>query len=309
MPESSLSDCLVALHMGLMPYGRTEEEPTMIVAEPGDRFDLSDSVWIERFTKNFAVCVQNACQPAHHKIGPFSIDGHMYAFVRKASTGKENLNESVLQLSASFALSRLVHPTSVGDRYFAQPFVLRDEDAPIRAITIRGRSADAFLSPGERDWLSTEDGEALRKLMPWVETDDLMHPRVHHAYWNHEYAMRSYDMDTRWTLVVAGLEALINVDESKTAQQFCGRVLQLAREFGIDSTEKELKLAYKLRSKLVHAQSFLVGLGAILPTNEHTPLYEKLELILRSTVKRALLEPAFGDYFRDGNAVKARWQL
>jgi hypothetical protein len=66
-----------------------------------------------------------------------------------------------------------------------------------------------------------------------------MHPRVHRAYWNHEYAMHTYYIDMRWPLVVSGLEALVNVGESNVTQQFRLRVLQLATEFQIPLTEAE----------------------------------------------------------------------
>jgi hypothetical protein len=134
-----------------------------------------------------------------------------------------------------------------------------------------------------------------------------MHPRVHRAYWNHEYAMHTYYIDMRWPLVVSGLEALVNVGESNVTQQFRLRVLQLATEFQIPLTEAEARLAYKLRSKLVHAENFLAGLEAILPQSQHSALYEKLEAILRATIRRCLVDEKSGDFFRDGAAVKARW--
>jgi hypothetical protein len=67
--------------------------------------------------------------------------------------------------------------------------------------------------------------------------------------------------------------------------------------------------AWKLRSKLAHAEAFLHGLDTVLPANEHNDLYEKLEAILRLTVLRSLLDERFGDRFRDRDAVDAHWPL
>ena len=107
-------------------------------------------------------------------------------------------------------------------------------------------SPDVTLVTNLRDWLSVEDGEGLRKLMPWLSKK--MHERVHRAYWNHEYAMRSYYLDARWPLVVSGLEALISIGEDDPSWQFRDRARQLASEFKIDLTDYDLRVAYRLRS-------------------------------------------------------------
>ena len=206
------------------------------------------------------------------------------------------------------SLSRLVHPTSTGDRYCVQIMHYGLKDSAIHAIQYRGASPDVFLDSNQRDWLTVEDGEILRKLMPWAATDKPMHTRIHRAYRNHEYAMRSSYLDVRWMFVVAGLEALINVGDEKVSKQFRERVHQLASYFAIPLTVDELKKAYSLRSKLVHAEGFLRGLGNLLPTSQHNPLYDKLESVLRQTVRHALLDVSFGDFFRDDAAVAAHWK-
>ena len=183
------------------------------------------------------------------------------------------------------------------------------KDSAVYAIQYVGASPDITLGPNNRDWLSREDGDSLRRLMPWAAKDKVMHTRIHRAFWNHEYAMRSYYIDIRWMFVVAGLEALINVDKRNNAKQFCVRVGQIAEYLKINMTPKELQSAYDMRSKLVHAQSFLYGLEGILPRAEHDPLYEKLELVLRDTVRIGLQDQAFGDSFKDDASVSARWKL
>ncbi len=180
---------------------------------------------------------------------------------------------------------------------------------PIFAIRYRGVSSDVILDSKSRDWLSVQDGNTLRKLMPWVSKGKPMHDRVHRAYWNHENAMRSYYLDIRWTLIVTGFEALLNTREDDVTWQFRDRVRQLAAQFNVALSDLELRAAYKLRSKLVHGQSFLLGLDRILPQSQHTVLYEKLESLLRATVRRCLLDEAFGHLFRSDAVVDKSWPL
>ena len=299
--------CYVMLHIGLGPSQLQEMSGSPLIVRDGDRFELSDAIWIERLDEETAKHVQTACEPRHHKIDSFGHDRHLYAFVMRVPERQQTRFDGLDVLHAVVSLSRLVHPTSIGDRYCAQIMHYALEDSAVYAIQYRGASPDVLLSSNQRDWLTVEDGETLRKLIPWSAKDKLMHTRIHRAFWNHEYAMRSSYLDVRWMFVVAGLEALINIGSGVTIQ-FKKRVHQLAAHFNIILTIDELDKAYKLRSKLVHAESFLHGLGKILPMSEHNPLYDKLEEVLRQTVREALLDNSFGDFFRDDAAVVARWK-
>lgn len=299
--------CYVMLHIGLGPSQLQEMSSAPLIVRDSDRFDLGDDIWIERLDEETAKHVQTACEPSHYKIDSVGHDRHLYAFVMRVPERQQTRFDGLDVLHAVVSLSRLVHPTSIGDRYCAQIMHYGLEGSAVYAIQYRGASPDVFLSSGQRDWFTLEDGETLRKLMPWNAKDKLMHARIHRAFWNHEYAMRSPYLDVRWMFVVAGLEALINIGSGVTVQ-FKKRVPQLAAHFNIVLTVDELDKAYKLRSKLVHAESFLHGLGNILPTNEHDPLYDKLETVLRLTVKQALLDDSFGEFFRDDTAVRARWK-
>jgi len=266
-------------------------------------------MWIERLDEELARNIQKACQPPNHKIQDVAYDRHLYAFVRRVPADEKSQYKGMSELNGVIALSRLINPTSTGDRYCAHVFRYEDKDSPIVAIRFRGTSPDVILAANSRDWLSVNEGAVLRKLMPWVSNNIPMHERVHRAYWNHENAMRSYYLDIRWTLIVSGFEALINTREDEVSWQFRDRVRQLAREFNVALSDTDLRLAYKLRSKLVHGQSFLVGLEKLLPQSQHAVLYEKLESLLRETVKRCLLDEKFGNCFRDDAAVEARWPL
>ena len=302
----------VVLHLGNGP-SRIEEQQSgfspMIVRDSQPRFDLSDEIWIERLDEQFAKNIQKACQPPQHNIQDVGFDRHLYAFVRRVPTVERSKYEGMTELHATIALSRLVNPTSTGDRYGAHVFRYGDPNSPIFALRYVGVSPDVILGRKNRDWLSADDGKVLQRLMPWISKSKDMHRKVHRAYWNHENAMRSYYLDIRWTLIVSAFEALLSTKDNDLAWQFRDRVRQLGAEFTLPFTDKELRIAYKLRSKLVHGESFLSGMANTLPKSEHILLYERLESLLRETVERCLLDQTFGDFFRDNASVNKRWRL
>jgi hypothetical protein len=301
--------CYVILHIGAGPTRFQQSGGPSLIVKDGERFTLSDDIWIERLEESLAKKVQKACEPPHFNIGTQEHDRHLYAFVQRVADIERRPYEGLETLHAVLAFSRLINPTSLGDRYCAKIFHYGLPDSSIYAVQYRGISPDIFLSAKQRDWLSVEDGNTLRGLMPWLSKDKPMHHRVHRAYWYHEYVMRSSVLDIRFPLVATGLEALINTSENGSGAQFHIRVAQLAKACGIAFSEAEAKKAWKLRSKLAHAEAFLFGLDTVLPENEHSGLYEKLETILRLTILRCLQDESFGDRFRDRGAVDAHWPL
>lgn len=304
--------CYVILHIGTGPSHIEEKQNkekggSGLVVTGSDRFLLSNDIWIERLDEQLAKNIQTACEPPHYKISNVEQDRHLYAFVRRLPIAEKSRFEGLEELLAAAALSRLISPTSIGERYCAKVFHFGLKDSPIQSIQHRGMSPDVILSGKHRDWLSFEDAKHLQKLMPWLSKDKPMHVRVHRAYWNHEYAMRSFYLDMRWVLVVSGLEALVTIGESDLGRQFRERVGQLAGEFRVDLTDDDLRLAWTLRSKLVHAETFLYGLESRLPRSAQSELYEKLESLLRITIRRCLLDDEFGSYFQDDEAIAKRW--
>jgi hypothetical protein len=281
---------------------------TRIIVEAGDPpFHLTEDIWMERFDKELGKKIEAACSPAHYNISNVGYDRHLYAFVRKVPGGEKSKYEGMSALAGLIALSRLVHPTSTGDRYCARIFKYGDPNSIIEAVRFFGVSPDISLIDGRSDWLSAADGQTLLKLVPWLTGK--MHSRVHHAYWNHESAMRSYYLDVKWTFIVSAFEALMNTQKDYVALQFRERVKQLADHFGISLTIDELKKAYELRSGLVHSQKFLFELETVLSTQEHAPLYGRMETLLRKTLLECLLDVKFGAYFQDASSVDSRWRV
>jgi hypothetical protein len=310
MNGSAFESCYVVLHMGLGPSKTVEQQASspLIVRQGSAPFELSDDIWIERLDEDLSKNIQIACEPAGFRVDNVRHDRHLYAFVRKVPGNEKYRYEGMSALKGLIALSRVINPTTIGDRYSANVHRFPAPDSAVFPIQYSGVSPDIIATAqGYRDWLSIADGEILRKLMPLVISGKQMHPRIHRAYWNHEHALRSYYLDIRWTLVVSAFEALMNTQEKFVRRQFCERVGQLATEFGVCLSAKELNDAYTLRCGLVHAQAFLVELAHVLPSDKHVPLYEKLEHLLRATVLRCLLDENFGNSFKDKAAVEARW--
>jgi hypothetical protein len=183
--------CYVVLHIGTGP-SRIEEKrgAPLVVTVGSNRFVLSDDIWIERLDEQLA--------KKHSKGLPATTFQHKqrrtrqtpYAFVRQVPAVEKSNYEGIEDLFMAIALSRLIHPTSIGDRYCARVFHFVLKDSAIQAIQYRGISPDVLLNKDHRDWLSVEDAENLRRLMPWLSKNKRMHGRIHRAYWNHEYAMR-----------------------------------------------------------------------------------------------------------------------
>ena len=301
--------CYVNLHIGTGPSHCEETNGLALIVKDGERFALSDDIWVERLDEQLAKNVQKACEPPNHNIDSAVNNRHLCAFVQLVPDVETRRYEGLEKLHAVLALSRLIQPTSIGDRYCAQIFHYGLPNSAIYSIQYRGMSPDVFLSHRQRDWLTVDDGERLRRLMPWLSKAKNMHQRVHRAYWYHEYVMRSSVLDIRLPLVTAGLEALINSDKSDNKKQFCTRVPQIAKSCGVALSDTDVDSAWRLRSRLVHAEAFLYGLDTILPASEHLDLYEKLETVLRGTVRKCLFDETFGDRFRDKDAVDACWPL
>ena len=297
----------VILHIGRGPTKTQDPDGPRLIVRAGERFYLRDDIWIEMLDEPTANNVQRACEPPHYKIDKEVIDRHLYAFVMQALHHRQTRYDALDTLRAVISLSRLVNPTSTGDRYCAQIMHYGTSDSAILAVEYFGASPDITLGPNCRDWLSHKDGETLLNLMPWAAKSQLTHERLHRAFWNHERAMRTSYIDIRWPIVITGLEALLNIGKKDPKSQFCKGARKLAECLKISVTEEELNNAYDMRSKLVHAENFLFGLGAILPRPEHSPLYEKLEGLLRTAVRTALLDENFGDLFMDDAAVRANW--
>jgi len=208
-------------------------------------------------------------------------------------------------LQACVALSRLVHPTSVSLRYAGR--IRYNSDSSISDISpayIKGVGVDTFLdSAPKRDWLTEADAIRLRNLLPNLYSSAVPE-RVSRALWFHEYAVRTYYVELRWTLIATGLEALVHTDRHGSTRQFKVRVSQLAKENGIPGMGvSEAEIAYLHRSTVAHGQR----LEQLSDSDKR--LYNAMETTLRLTILRALEDHSFTSVFTDSEEIRRRWPL
>lgn len=291
------------VHPGPLPNSPPDLAP---IAQSG-RFDLTDDIWLERLSLGLGTLIINACSPRNNRIEPLDKAEHLYAFIRRVPDNEKHKFEGIELLRTVITLSRVVQATSIGLRYCAWVSSLTSDDPIIKAIPFMGICPDVMLAPNTRDWLSEADGAEMRRLVPWLTND--MHKRVFRAWWNLEYLMHVAELDMRWLYVVSGLEALMNTDREASTSQFRHRVYQLGSALGIKLSKTDLTHAYDIRSKLSHTHDFLQGLHAAVPAIKQDPLYQKLETLLRVTVRRCLLDATFGDRFKDEGSVDASWPM
>jgi hypothetical protein len=227
-----------------------------------------------------------------------------YTFVRErdAEDGTWDRDGS---LRLVIALSRLIHPTSVG---LEQSAVLtgRITDDPARITVIpgpiSGPAAAAYITDADqRNWLTERDATELRELLARYQARPLP-PRVRRALWFHEFAACTLDGAVRWALFVTGIEALINVAFDKIAKQFTVRSVAVAADCGVPFSKRQATRTYSMRSRVDH------GSATSLPDDE-LHLLVATEHVLRAAIRRAILDPPFAALFQDDATIERRWPV
>jgi hypothetical protein len=298
-----------------VPWALVESQPPV-----SDRIELGNGVWVGKIGSELAQKTMDACDPpgfVHHP--PTRQYGELYSYVR----------ERIMPLSESFgwdedqrvqtcvALSRLVHPTTLSLEYSAR-IVLRLDGGVDEIIPgpVMGFGSQVWLptTNNYRNWLTEKDTVDLRKLLGIYPTLQGLPKRVGRALWYFQYAMQTYYLDVRWTLVCIALEALVHTGNRDSTLHFKRRIPQLAREFGITLTEDDAKRAYNERSSLAHGQGLLTPIAktdsadnSIMETGPDTNLYPEIENILRTAVLVALQDREFQEIFCEDTKISARW--
>jgi hypothetical protein len=280
-----------------------------LFAPISERVDLSDVIWLGRLDPKMARAVMDTCDPkVFGVVPPVRQYAQLYAFVHELSGAAEiHRWDDGNVLSGIVALSRLVKPTSVGFAYAARIGYESDGALEIVPAEIAGIGREAFLSLGcKRDWLTAADAARLRGLAPRLTRR--LPRRVHNALWHHEYAVRTYYLDLRWTLVCTGLESVVHTDRFNSTRQFM-RVCALAAEVGVGISSKEAGEAYDLRSQLAHGASFISAGSDSGPTPTQLSLYDRLEETLRRVVLKGMEDDTFADLLRCDDQIRKMWPL
>jgi len=297
----------VVLHTNSGIFARNASQ--LVVSHPpvDDRLEIEPRLWIGRLDGQLAKVFMDTCEPQMLGVQtPVRQYAQMYAYVRELARDAEIYRwDEDHRLSHCVAMSRLIHPTTVGFRYAGR--VRQDASAlQIVPVQIHGISVDAYLSPNrERDWLTKSDAELLAEVDPKAEllTQPSFPRRVSRALWYSDYAQRTYYADLRWTMVATALEALIHTGKTDSTRHFKYRVPALAADVGAPAmTTAESGDAYDFRCRLSHGDGFLSDMP-----KADISLYDKLEETLRLAILKAFREPAFAEIFSDDARIDAQW--
>lgn len=264
------------------------------------RFDLADGLFIVRIGGDVARHISR-------NVNAGSIDDAVpetYTFVRERPSNSGTWDEDG-RLRLAIALSRLIHPTSVG---LEQSAVLTgritDPAAQLTVIPgpISGPAATAYVTePDQSNWLTEQDARRLRELLAAYDTAALP-PRVRRALWFHEYAACTLDGAVRWAITVTGIEALVNVAFDKIVRQFTVRSVALAMECGVALSKRQASHTYSMRSRINH------GAATTLP-DDKLDLLVATEQLLRGAIQKAILQPDFAARFANDDTIERLWPV
>lgn len=274
---------------------------------PPARFDVADDIFIGKIDSHTAKVLLDFGQPkGYNFVTPHRQWGYFYAFVRLVPEPSEMLRwDTDQRLQTVIALSRLVRPTSISFRHAGR--VRYNDDDSIRhafPAWLRGVDPDSWIpeQPQYRDWLIETEMAEVRSLFQRMTTATLP-VRVSRAFWYHEYAARTYYGEVRWVLVCTALESLLNTDPYHSGAQFKGRVPLVASSVQVAMSDDEATKAWAMRSHLSHGG----GTGKL--TTEEEEIHKKLEMLLRSILKKAILDNGFALIFGDDNRIRASWPI
>ncbi len=268
---------------------------------PVERFQLDRDVEIVEIDSELAVHIMDSCDPRTFGMPkPARQSPQLYSFVR-STTDYEYLWDwkPDRRLETCVALSRLVYPTSFPLQYHVK--ISLDEKGNLNElIPLGGSYRGAWVAERDRDWLTQDDCIELQRLV--MRLPLTLPERLNRALWYYEYAARTYFADVRWAMLATSLEALIHTDRGKSTSQFVTRTSNLGLAVGLAKfTQQEASRFYDRRSSLAHGR----GLGKLSP--EDMALYILAEDLLRTVLKRAIVNDQFAATFADETSVKKNW--
>jgi hypothetical protein len=274
---------------------------------PEERFQLTSDLYIEKLDSVASNIVLDFGIPAGYEVmKPARQYAYFYAFVRQvpepASIHEWDIDQ---RLQTAVALSRLVRPTSISFRHAAR--LHYSDDGTLNSAYpawLTGVDPDSWLAPEKnyRDWLIETEMEQLKALLN-TSSLSVLPIRLSRALWYHEYASRTYYGEIRWITVCVALESMLHTSRRFSTRQFVERLPRMASSLGVSLTVQEAETAYDMRSRLSHGGAT----GKLAPSEEQ--LHLKLELVLRTALKEAILNPTFAMIFVDENTIRSNWPI
>jgi|SRR5712664_2395830 len=274
---------------------------------PEKRFQLTSDLYIEKLDSVASnIVIEFGIPTGYEVMKPFRQYAQFYAFVRQLpESARIHEFDGDQRLQNAVALSRLVRPTSISFRHAAR-LHYRDDGTLKSAYPawLTGVDPDSWLAPEEnyRDWLIEAEMKQLKSLLNASPLSALP-VRLSRALWYHEYASRTYYGEIRWITVCVALESMLHTSRGFSTRQFVERLPLLASSLGVSFTAQEAETAYDMRSRLSHGGAT----GKLAPSEEQ--LYKKLELVLRTALKEAILNPTFAVTFTDENTIRSKWPI
>jgi hypothetical protein len=262
-----------------------------------------------------AQAVMDACDPAGEQFRPIRQFSAAYALQRPLVPvpSMRELRPEAGPMYVCVALSRLVHPTTLGYAYAARIRSWPDGQRQIVPYSNNHLTRYAFVIDPHDDWLLPTDVPEIRTLVEAYYTRTPS-SRIHAALWYYEYVSRSYYTDVRWPLLVTGLESLIHIDGevhpsnkrkyAGSTKVFVDRLLALgAMDRSLLTPEQDLRDIYRLRSGFVHGQPF----GGQGPNTQR--LYRILQSLLAGILRKALIDQGFAAIFASDASVSTSLPL
>jgi hypothetical protein len=259
---------------------------------------IEGDTWIGQVDQDLASALLDACDSKGENWHAYRQYGCSYALYRTnapAPPGHEVHFDHDSLLYTCVALSRLVHPTSVGFGYAARVRVWRNGARQVIPTSHVHLSPHAFVTDPNENWLLPADIPLLAQLVKAVRQRPPT-GRLAAAMWHHEALSRHYYIDLRWPLLTAALEALVKIPNERlpngrfagSTKVFVDRLLAIgAMDASLAISESDLEAIYEQRSLLAHGLPF----GNLDPRRKQ--LYRAQERLARGIIRKALLEPGF----------------
>lgn len=289
------------------PGIRVADEVFMAEAPIMARFDLGADLWAGPLDRPTIDAVFDACRAPGQNFNPARSNFYHYCFVRdmEATPGASLNWDHDRRLQDCLLMARLVHPTTVATCYSARLFYRDHQILQIVPGPTQGLGAYAWVNGNSwRNWLTSSDIEEVRRLLISYDSEKLR-GRLGRAVRHFLYACYTYELDIRFTLVVTGLEALVNARNRGVTAQFKKRLCMAGQDVGVMITEDAAKEAYEYRSNFVHGQ-LLQGQNI---SEKVQQSYLPLETLLRLLIKRSIADSHFASRFESESAIEAAYPV
>ena len=258
--------------------------------------------------------IVNACSPTGHNFSPARVFDVYYAVVRDNPPNPRACAwDPDERLRRAIVFSRLVRFTPTGYLYCAR--VERNDDGGVERI-IPFPGPRAYGGSLTHPWLTRQEWENVGSLLGrWESSVAKDCSRFNEAVWHLEKAALEPYLAHRWVLIATAIEALVAAEWQQKGggkgqrgvgrgQRFKDGLSKLAQEDDQTLTMAEAEQAWDRRSSVVHG----AGLPP-LPVRQGPPLdelYNKVESIVSTTLRRMIESDEFAKNFVDNNSVE-RW--